>query len=280
MIEWLAVDGSVTQLDDEVNYFVTRGRRGQWMPPFGLVESSVPDEAGSRLDNVLTKPRDIDMPFAIIDVNYEAVISRVRTLSKKFMPTGGQGKLRVTRADLTKREIVAVYVGGLDMAQITTNLLKTVLTFHAADPFWMATSPVVDTYVSGTPATFFPFFPLILSSGDVFTDITVNNAGDVEAWPMWTVNGPGVNPSFENKTTGKKLELNITLVAGDYVVFDTRPGYKTVTRKDGSNLFGSLSSTSSLWPLAVGNNSIRIEFSSVTGASSVVLSYYPRYLSE
>jgi hypothetical protein len=280
MIQWIAVDGSVTQLDDEVNYFVTRGRAGQWMPPFGLVETAVPDEAGSRLDNVRTKPRDLDLPFVIVDTGYEAVITRIRALAKKFLCTEGQGKLRVTRADLTQREITAAYGGGLDTAKVTAGTLKTVLAFHAPDPYWMATSAVINTYTKGIASIFFPFFPLVLTNSDIFSDATIDNPGDVEAWPVWRINGPGSDPGLANLTTGKTLTLTVTLAAGDYVEIDTRPGYKTVKLNGETNLFGSLGGTSSLWSLLAGLNSIRIELNDATDASSVVLSYYPRYLSE
>ena len=65
----------------------------------------------------------------------------------------------------------------------------------------------------------------------------------------------------------------------DAVTIDTRPGAKTVTKQDGSNLFGFLAWPPQLWSLAQGSNSVRIEMSAATSASSVVLSWRRRYLS-
>jgi hypothetical protein len=145
---------------------------------------------------------------------------------------------------------------------------------EASDPWWYDASDTALDFTLGTPATFFPLFPLRLSASEVFADATVNNDGDVDAWPVWSVTGPGAGLVLRNLTTGKMLSLNRTLSAGEIVTIDTRPRLKTVTLQDGSNLFSLLSG--SLWPLAVDVNAIRVEFTGATSASVVSLRYRRR----
>jgi hypothetical protein len=102
----------------------------------------------------------------------------------------------------------------------------------------------------------------------------------VESWPVWTITGPGSSPILRNLSKNVFLSLPVTLLAGESVVIDTRPGRKTVTKQDGSSLFGSLTQTSSLWSLLPASNSVRIEFTgALAGVSTVTLNFRRRYLS-
>lgn len=279
-IEWVDENGAATNLDDGVNTFIVSGRKGLWMPPMSVVENLIPNQPGSRLMYMNINPRDIDLPFVIGDDSYELAVNRARLLTKSLLYRSGQGKIRVTRVDNSRRELAVVYTGGLDTATNTDGMLQAILTFHAADPFWMATSPIINNFIAGTPAMFFPFFPLMLSSSQIFTDANINNTGDVETWPVWTIHGPGINPIFKNITSGKALGLTVTLLLNEYITIDTRPGIKSIVKNDGTDLFSALSNTSSLWSMVTGDNSVQIEFGGVNSNTSVILSYTPRYLSE
>ncbi len=134
--------------------------------------------------------------------------------------------------------------------------------------------------VASTPS-FFPIFPLRLTSSQIAVDSTVTNAGDVATWPVWTIKGPGTTITLRNLTTGENLIfLSTVLGSGESIAIDTRPGLKTVTKQDGSNLFNDLDVTSSLWALPRGDSAIRLEMSGVDAtASSLQLNYRQRYLS-
>ena len=81
-------------------------------------------------------------------------------------------------------------------------------------------------------------------------------------------------------TEGAPADAFYVLLGGESVTIDTRPGAKTVTKQDGSSLFGQLAFPPQLWSLAQGSNSVRIEFTGASAsASAVTLSYFKRYLS-
>jgi hypothetical protein len=151
-----------------------------------------------------------------------------------------------------------------------------ILSFLACDPYWYAPTIVSAVYTSAIQATFFPFFPLKLSSSAVFNKITVSNPG-VETWPIWTITGPGENLNLHNITTDDQLALTTSLAAGDKLIIDTRSLIKTVLKNGSINCFGDISDSSRLWPLADGDNDIWLELSNTNANSRVQLDYTPRY---
>jgi hypothetical protein len=281
IISWIDADGTEYDLTSG-NYRVLMGAEGRFMPPFSFAEETVPFQYGSVLRQVTIQPREVDLPLLVKATDRIELRLRLRELLHVFNPVRGDGKLRVTAPDGSQRELYCRYIGGLEISESTDSKgpswQKLILVLKAFDPFWYDTITNVRTFTAGEPATFFPFFPVRLSSSTVFADTSVENTGDIETWPEWIITGPGSDIYLRNLTTGEILHLNTTLQEGETITIDTRPGKKTVKKSDGTNLFGSLSDDSSLWALRQGNNNIRIEMSSATGNSSVQLSYRNRYL--
>lgn len=125
---------------------------------------------------------------------------------------------------------------------------------------------------------FFPFFPLTLTNTILFASVVATNDGDVEAWPQWTIEGPASDIILTNTTTGERLALlGYTLPEGESIVIDTRPNRKSITR-GATNLFPSLSSSSRLWSLGLGDNGISVEMANTGANSRVILRFVQRYL--
>lgn len=280
-ISWIDANGMETSLSKEINYKVLNGMQGRFMPTLSFSEDEVPFHAGSRLRDIKVKSRDIDIPLLIKADSEIDLRNKIRACLRIFNPLKGDGKIRVTAPDGSQRELFCRYAAGLegkeDRGSKGLTWMTFILVFRAFDPYWYDSSTIVQTFNTGQPATFFPFFPLRLSSSTVFADISVNNDGDVETWPEWIITGPGSGPVFRNLTTGEVMNLNATLQENESITIDTRPGNKTIKKDDGTNLFATLSDDSSLWPLESGNNNVRIEFSDVNTVSSVQLSYRNRY---
>lgn len=279
-MHWIEPDGTSHNLTSGDGITALRGRIGAYMPPVAFVEDVVPLQAGSRLREVRTLPRVVDVPLIVRGSSESDLRSRIRQILGWFLPSAGDGRLRVTAADGVQRDLTCRYAGGLELSEGSETgswWQKMVISLRAFDPYWLAANATTETYLLGTPATFFPFFPLVLTNSTIYATATVTNPGDVDAWPVWTITGPGSSLALRNTTNDTELSLSTVLSAGDVVVIDTRPGAKTVKRGS-SNLFGDLSSTSELWPLTAGVNALQLEMSGATSASRVQLSYTPRYL--
>jgi len=98
-----------------------------------------------------------------------------------------------------------------------------------------------------------------------------NNVGDAPLPCIWTITGPLDNPVVYNDTTGRFIELAITLAAGESVTIDTSDG-SVILNGTTDRLYTKTvaSSPISLMELVPGNNALRASaasWSSGAGAS-------------
>lgn len=278
---WISADGVEYPISD--NHLIIDGSDGKFMPPISFVEDEVPFQPGSKLRGIKVAPREVDIAIYADGSSAVDLRSQMRTLMRVLNPLKGDGRLRVIAADGVQRDLVCRYKGGVDISEKKAakigNLQAVVLVFRAFDPFWYDTTTKVHTFDPGTTATFFPFFPLRLSSSSVFADFTINNEGDVETWPEWYIEGPGENLTIRNLTTGRVLRLETYLQEGESITIDTQPNKKIIVKSDGTNLFATQTDDSSLWSLQDGINNIRIEMGGTLAQSKVHLNYKNRYWS-
>jgi hypothetical protein len=242
--------------------------RGRMMPPVVNAFALVPQQPGGRWRGARHDVRTITVPVAGPGPILER--DELRRWAAVLDPTKGAGVLAVVDGPWAGRQIVCVYDAGLDtLAEDYANLSTPVLVFRAADPYWTeGVEQSLTVRLGDTSATWFPFLPLVLGSSNVFADVVITNEGDVDAWPVVTVAGPGDELTMTNKTTGKVTHLTGHIGGGSAVVIDTRPGSKTVT-VDGASAFHRLTPASSLWPLIPGPNRVSIGFGNATEATTV-----------
>lgn len=281
-VTWIDPVGVSTTLNGGVDIFTEWNVSGRFAPPSRFDEEGIPEGDGSRLRAVRHETRDFSLPVWVEAPDQGSLRTAVRSLVSALNPKRGDGIIRVTTPVGDQREIVCRVVTGLegverigDTSGVWAQAFP--LVFRSHNPYWRDISDIGATYTVGTPSTFFPFFPIRLSNAQVFTDAAPDNIGDVDAWPVWTLTGPGSTIYLRNLTTGYLLNLDTVLGVGETAVIDTKA--KTVTGGSGANLFADLSNDSYLWPLEPGVNSVRIEMAGATAASSVTLAFRPHYLS-
>ncbi|WP_086846729.1 phage distal tail protein [Amycolatopsis kentuckyensis] len=277
--QWIAVDGTVTTLD------VDWDASGRFAPPPVFASTGVPGQPGERLREVRHGIKEFTVKLTLAASDEGSLRTAQRALVKAMNPVRGPGTLRVTSPLGDVREILCYYSDGLGMDEKEgvsgPSMQQADVTFRAFEPYWRDASDISISYTVGVTPTFFPFFPLRLTSSQIAVDATVSNNGDVETWPVWQINGPGNSITLRNITTGELLTLTgVTLTAGQFITVDTRPGYGTVKMNDGTSIFSALTATSSLWSLAEGSNAVRLEMTGATaGASALQLNYRQKYLS-
>lgn len=66
-----------------------------------------------------------------------------------------------------------------------------------------------------------PFAVPLDISANASTSTPLNNAGNVDAYPTITINGPIEDPTIVNETQGQTMNLVHTLTSGQYIVIDT-----------------------------------------------------------
>jgi hypothetical protein len=270
--EWRSATGEVIR-------FVTRTEAAQrMMPPVTIHTVKVPQSHGGRFRYGRHEERLATIPVVLpgpIEGRDE-----LRRWARALDPVKGEGTLTVVQGAYAGRMLVCAYETGLeDFTEEWPLLGLTTLGFRAADPYWRdAAESSLIVKLGQTGYTWFPFLPLILGSSDLFGIATIANVGDVEAWPIVSVTGPGTDLSVTNQTTGEAWQFPGAIAAGSTLVVDHRPGSKSA-RLDGANVFGRLTDDSILWPLEAGPNRVAIGFAAGSAASSIDFAWRNRWLS-
>lgn len=277
---WIDPNGVQTVLD------VDWQAKGRFMPPPRFVTTQVPGQSGERLREVTHGPRKFTVRLVITAATEPLLRTAQRNLVDAMDPTQGDGTFRVQSPLGDVREITCRYLEGLDLNEGAEDsgitMQKADVTFYAVDPYWRGSSSTSASWDVGQTPTFFPVPPFRLTSSQIAVDATILNDGSTEAWPVWTIAGPGSVITLRNLTTGKLLKLTTTsLNATESISIDTRPGYKTIRKNDGTSLWSDVDLTvSSMWPLAKGNNAVRLEMSgAISGSSLLTLTFDKQYLS-
>ena len=154
------------------------------------------------------------------------------------------------------------------------------LTFQAPDPMWVDADPTLIEFAAvpsgaGVP----PMPPVILAPSTVLGITTVTNSGDADAYPVWTIYGPGT-PTLTNTTTGRAFGLSSAIGSGDWVTVDTRPLMQSAVDQAGANQWADLveSDPRDLWSLVPGDNDLNLALAGSGTGSRIVLSYTRRWL--
>lgn len=258
--------------------FVTRTEATQrMMPPVSITTLKVPQAQGGRFRGARHEERLATIPVVV--PGPQDGRDELRRWARALDPVKGEGTLTVVQGAHAGRQLVCTYESGLESYSEEFGLLGlTTLAFRAAEPYWQdATEFSLTATLGSAVRLWFPFLPLILAPSEVFAEAQITNTGDVDAWPIITADGPGLELAITNVTTGLSWHFAGPLAAGAELVVDHRPGNKAA-RLDGANAFGRLADESTLWPLVSGSNRISIAFAGATAATRVRFAWRNRWL--
>jgi len=125
----------------------------------------------------------------------------------------------------------------------------------------------------------FPFsFPV--SFGQVGTQVTITNSGNVDTPVLIYFYGEVEEPVIENQTTDESITLTQTVDDGDILIINTAFGEKSVMLLSGgeyTNAFEYVDPDSDFWKLQPGDNTVRYTSSSEGENAECRLYYYNRY---
>ncbi len=284
LLSWVDASGTEWPWNKESYYLALAGATGlTGMPPFALTESKTPLADGAVLRFTLADVRVVDVPLLVKAATYSDLFVACRTLERALNPKAGPGALRITAPDNTTRDLNCIYAGGFehDWSQGFSDHIASVLVFRAHDPYLYDTvATQVGPFAASAAPAFFPILPIHLGSSSVLSSFSVGNDGDVEAFPVWTIHGPGSAITLTNNTTGKSLALTgnggLTLLSTDVLTIDTQA--RTVLLNGATSQYSKLSFASALWTLARGFNGISVSMTGTGPASFIQGSYKRRWL--
>jgi len=168
--------------------------------------------------------------------------------------------------------------------------------FIAPDPtFYDPTMMIVDWQLDQPDHLILPFEfdgvdMFFGQAGVLSVGLSVQYSGTWISYPVIVLYGPFDAPVIRNLTTDEKLDISgINIAIGEKVVFDMRPGIKTVTSSISGNIIGHLTVDSDLATFHIacepeanaGHNDILLETdinSVIPKESNISIEYYERYI--
>jgi len=275
--------GAVTTLTDwERGWVVQPGAKGLDMPGYAIAQDESPGIDGYEVRQVRAQGKTITIPVAFwANDSRAAYKARRRTFIRSLNPKRGQGTLTLTEPDGATRSIGVLYTDGMEgdesLDAAGARWCITALVFAVPSPYWTG-SEVTTTWKTDVGGDFFPFLPLTVGDSQVLGAVTVDNDGDDNAFPVWTINGPATSVTLSNITTGQTLVLTRTITGADTIVIDTRERRQTALLNGTTNLWPDLSTDSTMWPLEPDTNQLTLTVAGSTAETSVRMTYQPRYL--
>lgn len=279
-IIWVDAAGVQTALNDHDAAWSTRARDGFWSPPFQINSSEYPQQPGSVFNFVKTGERVVNLPVEVRAADHMTLTTLYRNLAYRLNPERGAGRLRMSMNDSKYERELICRPGGLVKVAERENTASLILTFLANDPYWYDVNQSSASFTLNQAAAFFPIFPIVLVNSSSFATANIDNTGNVETWPVWTVNGPASNVII-TRSDGKKIDLTgVSLTSAEWLIIDTAA--KTIKKEDPQtsvSVLEYLSLDSSLFSLSPGTNNLTIQLSDpVYGATMVTAAYYLRWL--
>jgi phage-related protein len=275
--------GITTQLSDwENGWLLQPGAKGLDMPAYQIQQDESPGIDGYALRDVRAQGKEIVLPLAFwANDSRTAYLQRRRAFIHSLNPKRGLGTLTLTQPDGDQRSIGAYYASGMEGDESLDAAGNTwcinAITFGVPSPYWIG-AQVTHSWKAGTSALFFPVLPLVVGDSQVLGEVTVDNPGDDDAFPVWTITGPATTVTLTNQTTGQVLALTRALSASDTVVIDTRQRQQTALLNGVTNLWPDLTNASELWALTEGSNALNLVVAGSTATTQVSMTYQPRYL--
>lgn len=235
---------------------------------------------GSRYQGTRRNARVIDMSVLVFGADFEEFRANLRRFHRVL---SGRMVLsyQSTFGDVYQTEVY--YNGGgtgeRGIGVGTTTYQQYVITLWAGDPYWTSTTPVTQSF--RLPTTTRGLLPrlvnLKLNASQVLgMGVPVENDGDVPAYPIWTINGPFTSVTVRNSTIDRGFTYPTSMSEGQQLIIDTNA--KTVVNQNGVNMWQFVGPAPTLFAVPAGTTYMDIALEGATTASSIVVSFYPRYL--
>jgi hypothetical protein len=287
-VTWTTADGStVIDLTDASGGYTLlgEGTRGLRSVQYEMATQKYAGLDGEVVQSIRATSIGPTLGLLLEADDEDAFAARARALRHAMRPKAGVGTLTVRRPSGEVRTLTCYCTGGFEGDESLEvshpgRWWKLALQFFAPAPYgpWWEGPAQTVSFGLRAPAAFFPIPPVALASSSVQGSFTVDlSDSDAPVYPTWTVTGPGSSLVLTNVTTGRSITVNAALLAGESLTIDTRPGFQSVRRNDGTSLLAALGTDPALWPLIEDVNAVSAQLVGATSASRITATFKPRY---
>lgn len=262
---------------DYSNYVLNPDFMGFGIPPAEVrIEQSAGD--GGVFRHSKRGVREIDMSVTILGTDRADVETKLRRLSRLLQDTSGPTQVVANYSDGSSLVLEAHYVGGAQSqwgsdAGLIWNRWS--LSFQCPNPYWE--SGIAEEFTVTTGNTGRGLLPqlskLKVTSSQVFGVITVDNAGDVPAYPIWYFRGPLSDLTVTNGT--QSFSFTVDILEGETITVNTETG--EVTDDGGVNRYADLAPAPKLFRIPPGVSSISVNGVAGNANAQARLEYSPLY---
>jgi phage-related protein len=218
------------------------------------------------------------MSVTIFGADHEDVQTKLRRLSRLIQDTSGPTQIVAEYEDGETLTLEAHYVGGAESqwgsnAGLTWN--RWALSFHCPNPYWQ--SETVEDFTVTTGNTGRGLLPqlskLKVTSSQVFGVITIDNQGDVPAYPIWYFRGPLSDLTVSNGT--QSFGFSVAIEEGETITVNTETG--EVFDDGNNNRYSDLLPAPKLFRIPPGVSSISVNGVAASSQAQARLEFAPLY---
>ena len=271
-------------LDGSQDIILGTGFRGTGIAPTNVRIQNSAGDGGVWRSSRRTQ-REFDLPITVLGASREVVEGLLRRLSSALSDRSKAPRLRAVYSDGTGPfDIEVHYTGGAETvwgSDAGSTFCRWGITMTAPDPYW--TSVDSESSFLGAdpdPRGLLPRLAnLPVKSSQVIGAFTVENAGDVNAFPTWTFRGP-MDDVTVTSAAGQSFAYIDPILEDETITVDTLTG--TVVDQDGVNKYGSLGASPKLFSIPAGRSTLNVEATGTSpgidgvGATLITCSYKPR----
>lgn len=277
-------NGDTISFDVSEGYTLTSGLRGLGIAPTAVkIQNSAGD--GGVWRSTRRTVRDFDFPVVVTGSDRADVETKLRRLASALSDRNSAPHLRAVYSNGEGPfEIEVHYTGGAETVfgeDASLTFARWAMTLQAPDPYW--TSIDSESMFLGSdpdPRGLLPkLAALQVKSSQVIGEFTVENSGDVDAFPVWTFRGP-MDSVTVTSADGRSFAYEAEIPEGETVTIDTKTG--SVVNQAGVNKYGNLGASPKLFPIPAGRSVVDVQAVGTSpgiagvGASLITCSYKPR----
>lgn len=299
-LPWLSVflrsaAGAVelSTVDDSTGYKLLDGVKGLGIPARSVESTPIPAGHGSVFRSQRFDESEVLLPISVKGLGPDRMAELRRGLEQVLLVDRDEpAELIVQAPGLgTVRRRFVYYTEGLEGAlggadsHLEWNHIA--LRLLALDPMWWgaeqsetfrvkpARKPFLSRVRDGSPGQEdvqgVPFFPIMLSASTIQGARQIYIQGDADAYPTWTVHGPGGDFGLINWTTGERFFLEGEITSP--VTIDSRTEQLSAEGMSNMELWARVPRELSTFPLRPGRNDISFVIVNATEQSRVELRY-------
>lgn len=276
-ISLIGSNGDEIELADDGDFVLRTGVTGFGIPATNV---RIDESAGPGGTWRFSKRgvRDLDLPLTIFGTTRDDVETKLRRVARLLQDGQGATKIVANYSDNTSVYLNAHYVGGAETqfgSDANSFFCNWAIQMQAPQPFWESEQSESFSITTGnTGRGLLPqLTKLKLTSSQTLGVVSVNNVGDVNIQPIWTVRGPVNELVISNGT--QSFGLNSPVATGSTITIDTGKG--TVVDDSGTNLYSKLNPAPKLFGLPPGTTSVSVNGVDATPETRITCYYSPRY---